>query len=99
MHAPLQSGVTMRNVICVVETGGVRHCHVGDNRAGFATDALERFGGIGVLLLPADDSAHLVDFGEVEALIERLGPRVVIPNRQFMEGLTHEDPALLPIAG
>ncbi len=87
----------MPNTIFRIEAAGVRYCHVGDNRPDPAPQALERLGEIDVLIVPVDDSRHLLRFNEVNALIDRINPRVVIPMHYFTECTTHPDSTLLPI--
>ena len=88
-HRP-GAGTDMPNHLVVVESHGVRICHVGDNRAGIAPEAIEALGRIDVLIVPTDDSQHLLTFNETEQLIESVSPRVVIPMHYFQEGLTTE---------
>ena len=97
IHAPLRSGIVMPNFVFVIETGGVRYCHTGDNRAQLPSDALDRIGDVDVLILPVDDSQHVLGWTEVQSLIESIELRVVIPSHYFIDGLTHVDSTLLPI--
>ncbi len=89
--------INMVNTIFRVEAGGVSYCHLGDNRPDIAPQALEQLGQIDVLMVPVDDSRHLLRFEEVAALIESIDPRVIIPMHYFTHGTTHEDSTLLSI--
>lgn len=87
----------MPNQIVIVESGGVRFCHVGDNRHAPSQEALDAIRQADVLMIPVDDSAHLLSFDEVGALIESIEPRVVVPMHYFNEGLTAPESTLLGI--
>ena len=78
----------MDNFIQVIETGGVRIAHWGDNRprpAPFVDAALQ---GVDVLILPIDESSHLLSEAEVAQAIERYRPKIVIPAHYRMAGVT-----------
>ena len=72
----------------VVEIEGVRYCHIGDNRHDFPETARERLGDIDVLMITVDDSCHLLSYEQVDALVARLEPKVVIPMHYYIEGMT-----------
>lgn len=96
---PDGGGLDMPNHLVVVETHGVRLCHVGDNRHDIAPEALEAVGRVDVLTVPVDDSQHLLTYNEVAQMIKMLNPRVVIPMHYFQEGLTAEASTLEGIDG
>lgn len=81
-----------RNVVFVVETAGVAFCHIGDNRAGLP----EGMGRVDVLMVPVDETNHLLTYEEVDRLISLLDPAVVVPTHYRIPGLT--DPAC-PLGG
>ena len=89
----------MPNHLVMVESHGVRVCHVGDNRADIAPEAIEAVGRVDVLTVPVDDSQHLLTYEEVARMIEMFAPRVVIPMHYFQEGLTTEASTLKGIDG
>jgi L-ascorbate metabolism protein UlaG (beta-lactamase superfamily) len=88
LHRKASSGTQMVNNLVMVESHGVRICHMGDNRADISPEALEELGRIDVLALPVDDSEHIFTFAEVDQLIETLSPKVVLPIHYFQEGVT-----------
>ncbi len=98
LHRP-GAGTDMANHLVIVESHGVRLCHVGDNRADIAPEAIEAVGRVDVLMVPVDDSQHLLTYEEVARMIEMLAPRVVIPMHYFQEGLTAEASTLKGIDG
>ena len=69
----------LRNTMFVVEASGVRFCHIGDNRHDIPHDVRARIGDVDVLMVTVDDSCHLLSYTEVDSLIARLSPRVVVP--------------------
>jgi len=76
------------NLIFLLEIDGVRFCHWGDNDAEISEGVLQKLGRVDVLLLPVDESEHLLTTTEVTNVIERLSPKVVIPTHYFNAGLT-----------
>ena len=88
LHSGASGRAGMANVIFVVEHEGVRYCHVGDNRHDIPDDAIQQLGKVDVLMTPADDSCHLLTFDEVDALVDVIDPKIVIPMHYYIEGLT-----------
>lgn len=67
-----------RNTVMVLEVGGLRIAHLGDN--GPLTERnLNELGRIDVLMLPADGVDHILSKAETSEIIDRLHPRVIIP--------------------
>lgn len=84
------------NVMFRLETGGIRFLHIGDNRADWPVDVARGIGEIDVLLVTVDDSNHLLKPEEVDALVQRLEPKVVIPMHYEIPGLMAYDTGLKP---
>ena len=72
------------NTLVVVETGGLRILHWGDNRQDPPQHVWEMLGRIDIALLPVDGSQHVMSFKSTEAIIARLAPRVVIPHHYYI---------------
>ena len=87
------------NVMFRLETGGVSFLHLGDNRADWPTGVARSIGSIDVLLVTVDDSKHLLSYEEVDSLVRRLEPRVVIPMHYQIPGLMADDTGLEPPEG
>lgn len=85
------------NRIFVIEVARVRFCHWGDNSAELTDDLWRRLGPIDVLMLPVDESEHLLTLSEVAKVVERLSPKVIIPMHYFDLGLTSPHSTLKPI--
>lgn len=77
-----------KNLIFIIETNGVRVCHWGDNDADLHENLLQKFGNIDVLLLPVDESEHLLTLKEVEMIAEKLSPKVIVPTHYLIPELT-----------
>jgi L-ascorbate metabolism protein UlaG (beta-lactamase superfamily) len=88
-----------RNIIFVIETAGTTFCHFGDSRADLPFETLEAIRRVDVLFVPVDDSQHLLRYAEVDQLIVRLTPRIVIPVHYFIPGLTDPASSLQGIEG
>lgn len=86
----------LTNTIFVLEAAGVRLCHLGDNRPDVPAEAVEAIGRVDVLIVPVDDSSHLLRFWEVRQLIETFRPRIVVPAHHLIPGLTDPGSTLLP---
>lgn len=87
------------NVMFRLETGGISFLHLGDNRADWPADVAQAVGEIDVLLVTVDDSNHLLDRKEVDSLVQRLEPKVVIPMHYQIPGLMADDTGLEPPDG
>ena len=87
------------NVMFRLEVDGVRYLHIGDNRADWPPEVARAVGDVDVLLATVDDSIHLLTYNEVDSLVQRLEPRVVIPMHYFIPGLSASGNELLPPEG
>ena len=90
-HARLRGGPPLDNVIFLVQNGGIRFCHIGDNRSDIPPQVRDAIGEVDVLMVTVDDSCHLLSYEQVESLTQLLRPRVVIPTHYLIPGLTSED--------
>ena len=84
------------NVMFRLEVDGVSYLHIGDNRADWTDEVARAVGEVDVLLVTVDDSIHLLTYEEVDGLVQRLQPRVVIPMHYFIPGLSASGNDLLP---
>ena len=87
------------NVMFRLHAGGVRFLHIGDNRAEWPPGVASSVGEIDVLLVTVDDSNHLLTYEQVDSLVRRLQPRVVIPMHYAIPGLSAPECQLLPPDG
>ena len=84
------------NVMFRLEVDGVSYLHIGDNRADWTDEVARAVGEVDVLLVTVDDSIHLLTYEEVDGLVQRLQPKVVIPMHYFISGLSASGNDLLP---
>ena len=94
LHAGSSGLRGMRNTIFVVESEGVRFCHIGDNRHDIPSEVRAQLGDVDVLMVTVDDSCHLLTYQQVAQLVELVSPRVVVPMHYYIEGLTTESSTL-----
>ena len=70
--------------LIVVETGGLRIVHWGDNRHNPPDDIWKALGHIDIALLPVDASQHVMGYIHIQAIMDRLKPRVVVPHHYYI---------------
>jgi len=85
------------NTIWVVETGGVRLAHFGDNGPPSAA-TLAALGRIDVLLVPDDAQEHILSRAAVAAVRAALSPRLTIPMHYRHGGYRDLPSSLGPVA-
>jgi len=83
-------------VLVVIETGGLRFLHWGDNRHNPPDYIWEMIGDIDIVLLPVDDSQHVMGFEMIDRIIDQLKPKVVIPHHYYVMEVTQRQSTLLP---
>jgi L-ascorbate metabolism protein UlaG (beta-lactamase superfamily) len=93
-HVPGHSSAGLRNVIFVLESGGVRVCHPGDTRFPPPPEIVDAIGAVDLLVVPVDDSCHLLSYEEVDGFIELFEPQVVIPVHYLIPGVTAPESTL-----
>lgn len=70
--------------LIVVETGAIRILQWGDNRPDPPDSVWAALGRIDVVLVPVDNSQHVMGHRAVDAIIGRLRPRVIIPHHYYI---------------
>ena len=70
--------------LIVVETGGMRIVHWGDNRHNPPSNIWNALGHIDIALPPIDGSQHVMGHVHVESIIEPLNPRVIVPHHYYI---------------
>ena len=75
-------------VTYVVECGGIRILIWGDNRHNPPDDVWALWGHIDVLTIPIDGSDRVLNPVQIEEVIARLKPKIVIPTHYAIEGTT-----------
>ena len=87
------------NVMFRLQAGGVSFLHIGDNRVEWPEEVSRAVGNVDVLMVTVDDSIHLLTYEQVDTLVQRVQPRVVIPMHYAIPGLTAPQCELLPPDG
>jgi len=85
-----------QNLVTVVESEQIRFCHWGDN-ADITPRLRQDLGKIDVLMLPIDESEHLLEWREVDHIIRTLVPKVVIPTHYRIREFNTVDCPLRPL--
>lgn len=87
------------NCLITVETGGLRILHWGDNRHDPPEAVWSALGRIDILLMPVDDSQHVMGNPMVAEVVGRLAPRVVVPHHYYTWNVVQRQSTLLPVDG
>ena len=87
------------NCLTIVETGGLRILHWGDNRHNAPEDIWGRLGPVDILLMPVDDSQHVMGNPMVAEVIDRVGPKVVVPHHYYTWNVVQRQSTLMPVEG
>ncbi|MEM9097876.1 MAG: MBL fold metallo-hydrolase [Pseudomonadota bacterium] len=85
------------NCLILVETGGLRILHWGDNRHDAPEEIWARLGRVDILLMPVDDSQHVMGNPMVAEVIERVAPRIVVPHHYYTWNVVQRQSTLLPV--
>lgn len=92
---PPDSRRSRDNCLTLVETGGLRLLHWGDNRANLPDHLWEILQDLDVLFLPLDASQHIITYEMAETIMERLKPRIIVPIHYYIENVTRKRSTLL----
>ncbi|MFK7942747.1 MAG: MBL fold metallo-hydrolase [Paracoccaceae bacterium] len=84
------------NCLIIVETGGLRILHWGDNRHNPPNEVWQAIGKVDIFLMPVDDSQHVMGNTMVAEVIQRVAPRVVIPHHYYIWNVVQRGSTLLP---
>lgn len=76
------------NTIYCIDSAGLRVCHWGDNDAEVTPELHQALGEVDILLVPVDESEHLLTLDEVDRIVAAVKPHVVVPIHYFQDGLT-----------
>ncbi|MGI9374268.1 MAG: MBL fold metallo-hydrolase [Hyphomicrobiales bacterium] len=85
------------NCLIVVETGGMRILHWGDNRHNPPDEIWARLGAVDIVLLPVDDSQHVMGHVHTQEIIDRLKPSIVVPHHYYIWDVVERSSTLLPV--
>jgi L-ascorbate metabolism protein UlaG (beta-lactamase superfamily) len=74
------------NTVWLVEIGGLRIVHLGDNGP-LGERLIQRLGRVDVLMMPIDSQFHILKADEIAAIRKSIAPRIVIPMHYKHEDL------------
>jgi len=83
------ASIGYRNTLFVVETAGLRLCHLGDNGP-VTPELVNALGTVDILLLPVDSESRVLTYDQARQWIDALSPRLVIPMHYRLPGLSLE---------
>lgn len=72
------------NCLVTVECAGLRILHWGDNRHNPPENVWQALGETDVLLLPVDNTQHVLGYESIEQIIERVKPKIVVPHHYYI---------------
>ncbi|MGI9522415.1 MAG: MBL fold metallo-hydrolase [Hyphomicrobiaceae bacterium] len=84
------------NTIVVVETGGLKILHWGDNRPNPNSHVWDLLGQVDVALLPIDASMHILSYEQADMIAARLGAKIIVPHHYFIWDLVQRASTLQP---
>ena len=85
--------------LLLIETGGLKILAWGDNRHNPPDEVWVAVSDIDIVLLPIDDSQHVISFPHAEEIIERLSPSIIIPHHYYIFDVTVRQSTLQPADG
>ena len=77
------------NTIVIIETGGLKIVHWGDNRPDPEQHVWDMIGRTDIMLIPVDGSNHLLSDDQVDEICARLKARAIVPCHYFTWELMH----------
>jgi L-ascorbate metabolism protein UlaG (beta-lactamase superfamily) len=75
------------NVMFLVETGGLRLLHWGDNRQKMPDYIWQMIGDVDVVFLPVSDEGHILSHEWADKVMERINANVAIPMHYHVDGI------------
>lgn len=84
------------NSLLVIEAGGLRILHWGDNRPDPPEAVWDLIGPVDVALLPIDGSQHVLSYDQADRVAERLGAFLIVPHHYGIWDVTTRGSTLLP---
>ena len=85
--------------LLLIETGGLKILAWGDNRHNPPEQVWGAVNNVDIVLLPIDDSQHVISFPHAEEIIQRLSPSVIIPHHYYIFDVTVRQSTLQPADG
>ena len=83
---PPNNFLHMDNFIQVIETGGLKIAHWGDNRPVPSKHIEAILKTVDVLIMNIDGSQHILSYDDIDAALGRYKPNVIIPGHYYTKG-------------
>ena len=84
---PPEESMQWNSSLYVIETGGLRFLHWGDNRQNPPDHIWEMIGKIDVAFLAVSDDGHILSPKWADIIMKKLGTKVVIPAHYYIRGV------------
>ena len=85
-HDKVQGAEYGHNVIFVIESEGVRFCHLGDLGMPLDKKQLEEVNGVDILAIPVG-GPHSLDAKEAKTVVDQIEPKIILPMHYKIPGL------------
>ncbi len=87
-HCPPDNPMQLDNVIYIIETGGMRIAHWGDNRPEPDARIMKALEGVDVLIMNIDGSQHILSYAQIDSLLKRIKPHAIVPGHYLTHGVS-----------
>lgn len=84
------------NNIYVIETGGMKFLMWGDNRPNPPSEVWKRIGKVDVVFVPVDESRHILDYEQADAVVAKSGAKIAVPHHYLVPETTFITSTLQP---
>jgi L-ascorbate metabolism protein UlaG (beta-lactamase superfamily) len=84
------------NSLVLVEAGGLRILHWGDNRPDPPDAVWDRIDAVDIALLPIDGSQHVLSYAQADEVARRLQAKLIVPHHYGIWDVTTRGSTLLP---
>jgi len=82
---PPKESYVWDNNMFIIETGGLRILHWGDNRQNPPEDVWRKIGKVDVAILPVSDDGHILSPKWADVVMKKLDARIVIPGHYYID--------------
>jgi len=84
---PPDESTQWNNNLYIIETGGLRFLHWGDNRQNPPDHIWEMIGKVDVAFLAVSDDGHILSPQWADVVMKKLGVKIVIPSHYYINGV------------
>jgi L-ascorbate metabolism protein UlaG (beta-lactamase superfamily) len=84
---PPDESTQWNNSMYVIETGGLRFLHWGDNRQNPPDHIWQMIGKVDVAFLPVSDDGHILSPRWADVVMKKLGVKIVVPSHYYITGI------------